>query len=503
MPTPEDESKKVEGKEKKSRVLEAIYASQWAIMPEMLETIHEIVANHVHGEKADLATIEAQLGRKLENTYSVEVRDGVAVIPVHGTLAKRMSFFMAVSGGTSTEMLLNDFREAVRSDDVEAILLDIDSPGGTVDGTKALADEIYGARGTKPIVAYGNGLMASAAYWIGSAADHVIVEPTATVGSIGVITIHTDVSKAEERYGYKNTVITAGKFKAIGNQYEPLTKFGRQYIQERLDYLYSIFIDETARNRGKSVKEALAMADGKIFIGKQAVDIGLADAIGSFDDAFNAAKNADYSAQPITTKKEVKTVMPKTLKELKAESPEAYEELMAEAQAAAKTEFDAEKSELEKGFTAQITTLKDEMDKKDERILALEKKDAIREEEARKDRVESRGKEIWAEKLAESDIPDRLHAKVKKMVPASKFTTEDGELDEGAFEKAVDAEIEDWESKGMTSSVIGTGFTSKSGEDPEVETARKEEADDDKWVDEMIGFSERRVNTDFLKELNQ
>jgi signal peptide peptidase SppA len=186
-----------------------------------------------------------------------------------------------ISGGASIQLITADFREALGRADVKAILLDIDSPGGTVDGTMELAGEVFAARGVKPVAALGDGLMASAAYWIGAAAGEVFLgTETTQAGSIGVISLHRDISKAEEKYGVKTTVITAGKYKAAANQYEPLSQEGRALIQDHLDYIYTLFVNDVAKARGTDAETVLAkMADGRIFIGRQAVDAGLADGI--------------------------------------------------------------------------------------------------------------------------------------------------------------------------------------------------------------------------------
>lgn len=275
------------------RTLEIVRNAPWAITPEMLTVIHDVLKDRA--TRFNLASLRTEYAarnstRRQGTGLRYGLRDGVGIIPVTGVLAKRMNLFMAISGGNSTEILAEDFKEALGDPQVKSILLDIDSPGGTVDGTKALADLIYQSRGSKPIVAFANGLMASAAYWIGSAADRIIAEETAEVGSIGVISIHTEYSKQDEALGIKSTVIRSGKYKAAGNSVEPLTKESQQYIQDQLDYLYGIFTTEVARNRGTDVQTVLKdMADGRIFIGQQAVDAGLVDSLGNFKTALSVA----------------------------------------------------------------------------------------------------------------------------------------------------------------------------------------------------------------------
>ena len=118
----------------------------------------------------------------------------------------------------------------------------------------------------------------------------MIVERTTDVGSIGVLYVHWDTSKEDEMYGWKRTLITAGEFKGVGNDIEPLSDRDRGVIQSELDTIYDIFIETVARNRGVSTETVLKdMANGRVFIGQHAVDAGLADKTGTFEDALEAA----------------------------------------------------------------------------------------------------------------------------------------------------------------------------------------------------------------------
>ena len=266
-----------------------ILNSPWAILPEKLQEISDVYRRHLAGDKASLAEFEVQLAQAAgddedEKCYIVE--DGVAIVPVVGVLAKRMNMFMKFSGGTSTQLLQRDFQSAMEDPAVKSILLVVDSPGGTVDGTQNLAETIRASRGKgKPIYALADGLMASAAYWIGSAADKVFLSSGTThVGSIGVIATHTDYSKQDEMNGVKTTDITAGSYKAIASENTPLSEEGRAYMQDIVDAIYKVFVDDVAANRGVSPKDVLKeMADGRIFMGDEGVKRGLADGIMSMD----------------------------------------------------------------------------------------------------------------------------------------------------------------------------------------------------------------------------
>jgi capsid assembly protease len=284
------------------RLLDVINAP-WAITPEMLGEIHAIYDRHMRGDKIDLESLAAQTGISFETSpkgYTVE--DGVAVLPIDGVIAKRMNLMTKISGGVSSELIGKDFAAALADRSVQAIVLAIDSPGGTVDGTPELADQIYQARGTKPIVAVTDGMMASAAYWIGSAADAVYISSeVALTGSIGVVTKHVDMSAAEAKQGIKTTEIFAGQYKRIASQYEPLTSEGRAYIQEAVDHAYGVFVDAVARNRGASIDTVLSqMADGRTFHGSQAVAAGLVDGVATLSAAIEQARELARKPQPIT-----------------------------------------------------------------------------------------------------------------------------------------------------------------------------------------------------------
>ena len=282
-----------------------VVGGQWAIEPAKLVEISSIYGAHLRREKPDIAAIEARLGKALNNEPArYTVRGGVAILPLQGLIAKKMNMLMQVSGGTSSQLFAQAIQTALSDPTVHSIVLDIDSPGGTVDGTQALADVVFGARSSgKNIVALGSGAMCSAAYWIASAAQYVYVaDSTTAVGSIGVVTSHTDISGAEAAQGIKTTELSAGKYKRIASQYSPLTSDGRKSIQESLDYTYSLFVDAVAKNRNVSPTLVLLdMADGRVFIGKQAVQAGLVDGVMSMDQLVNKLINERKGGTSITT----------------------------------------------------------------------------------------------------------------------------------------------------------------------------------------------------------
>ncbi|MEO8153569.1 MAG: S49 family peptidase [Rhizobacter sp.] len=337
-----------------------ILTSPWAIQPEKLMEIHAIYATHLRGDKIDIAAVEQRLGRPLANEPKrYEIYAGVAVLPIEGVVAKRANLFSQISGGVSTEMVARDLADAVNDPAVHSIILHIDSPGGTVDGTQSLASAITAAKALKPTVSLASGTMASAAYWFGSAAQAVYIEDTTTqVGSIGVVGAHVDISGAEAARGVKTTEISAGKYKRIASQYAPLSAEGRQTLQDQIDYTYSLFVNAVAVNRGVSEDKVLSdMADGRVFIGQQAIDAGLVDGVSTLA-ALVAQLNQERAgaAQPKPTSKG--SAMSLTREQLAAQEPALLSAVLAEGATAERARIQAVESALIPGHEALIASMK-------------------------------------------------------------------------------------------------------------------------------------------------
>jgi len=253
----------------------------WAILPEKLHAIMAVLHRHELGIKLSAAEIQAVTKPGRPSSIS----GGIQVLPLFGTIVPRANVMTEMSGGTSAEMFGKAFRAAIADPNIGAVVMDVDSPGGAVQGIDELANEIYRARGTKPIVAVANHLAASAAYWIATAADELVVSPSGEVGSIGVFAAHDDVSKAQENIGVKTTLVSAGKYKTEGNPYEPLTDESRASIQKRVDEYYGMFTAAVARARGVPVSNVQnGFGEGRVVGAKEAVRLGMADRIGTLDD---------------------------------------------------------------------------------------------------------------------------------------------------------------------------------------------------------------------------
>lgn len=240
----------------------------WAIEPDYLKAI----------SKESLST---RSEKPLSNSRSVSIRDGTAIIPIHGVITARTTLFSLFAGGTSLEDLAKDFSEALNSNEVTSILFDIDSPGGVAVGPFEMAEMIFKVRSDKsqrkPIYSYIGRNGSSASYWLASATEKIFVNPSALVGSIGVVTT-IPVQEQPDMDGYKNIEIVSSN--AGHKRPDPKTKEGLAEIRRELDDLESTFIESIAKYR--SITPEIIKADfggGGVVIGKEAVKRNMADII--------------------------------------------------------------------------------------------------------------------------------------------------------------------------------------------------------------------------------
>lgn len=257
-----------------SRAFELAASRPWLMLPDALDGLMAIA-----DRQGDPEALEARLGRQLENTRAVSVRNGVAIIPVVGPIMRYANLFTRISGATSTQELATDFQTALDDPKVKAIVFNVDSPGGEANGINELSDMIHAARGKKPIKAYGGGSVASGAYWVASAADELVVDDTALMGSIGVV---VEVVTREAREGEKRWTITSRN--APNKRPDISTEEGRAEISKTIDALGDVFVAKVARNLGVDADKVPAMGDhGGLMVGAAAVKAGLAHRLGSLE----------------------------------------------------------------------------------------------------------------------------------------------------------------------------------------------------------------------------
>lgn len=272
--------------DKYQHVVRAVLERPWAILPSTLALIVDIVRFRAAGGVLSDDEIQARVGAAQNGPRSGGRQSGtVAVIPVYGPISQRQNMMSASSGGTSIEGLTADFRSAMADPQVDGIVLEVDSPGGTVDLVDELAAEIRAARGTKPIVAVANVMAASAAYWIASACDEIVVTPSGYVGSIGVFTAHEDLSAQAEMDGVKVTLIAAGKYKTEANPWEPLSPDAQANLQDQVDQVYATFVSAVAKGRGAPIDTVrTAYGQGRVLLAKDALAAGMVDRIDTLDN---------------------------------------------------------------------------------------------------------------------------------------------------------------------------------------------------------------------------
>lgn len=259
------------------RALDAITAQPWAITEEWLATIMAIAAREV----GDLEAVEARLGKPLQNTRTVTVRGSAAVIPVMGPIFRRANLFTRLSGATSIEILAKDFTTALEDPAVTAIVLDLDSPGGEVSGVNELAQMLADARATKPVIAYVGSMAASAAYWIASACTEIVVDATAMLGSIGVVMALPSGSRSGE--------MEFTSSQSPHKRANVATSAGRSQVQALVDATAEVFVETVARNRNTTPERVVAdFGAGGMLVGRAAVDVGMADRIGSLESVLAA-----------------------------------------------------------------------------------------------------------------------------------------------------------------------------------------------------------------------
>ncbi|WP_349967027.1 S49 family peptidase [Wolbachia endosymbiont of Armadillidium arcangelii] len=223
---------------------------------------------------------------------------GIAIIRIYGVLTKKTEAFDHILDMTSYENIHEEIESALEDKSIETILLDIDSPGGEVNGVFDLADFIYESRAKKRIIAIANDDAYSAAYAIASSAEKVFVSRTSGVGSIGVIASHIDQSGFDEKQGIKYTTVFAGSRKNDLNPHEPITSESLENLKSEVNRLYGMLVELIARNRNLSI-EAIKSTEAGLHFGEKAVEIGLADGVTTFFEFINNHKSRSVSMTTI------------------------------------------------------------------------------------------------------------------------------------------------------------------------------------------------------------
>lgn len=296
------------GRTRAERVFRAFEGEVWALHPPKLEQLAQIIAAKFEsGQIPEASEVEAA---EAKQRSAVRTQGSVAVVPLLGTISKRMSAMDAMSGGASLNAFMENLRTAVNDPDVGSILIDVHSPGGSVYGVEEAFRAVLAARKQKRVVALVNSLSASAAYYISAGAEEIVATPSSEAGSIGVYTVHFDWSEAAANDGVKITIVKAGAHKAEGNPYEPLGDDAREHMQSIVDAFYGQFVAAVAKGRDLSVEEVeKRFGQGRTFDSARLVTLGMADRVATFEEIVDEMLSGKLSGRtgraalvvPVTT----------------------------------------------------------------------------------------------------------------------------------------------------------------------------------------------------------
>jgi signal peptide peptidase SppA len=261
--------------------------AEFLSQPLMLESAYTAVLSNLAQSSTAVAKREMpdvmMLAKDQASAASKSSSNVTAVLPVYGIIDARDSWILQMMGGTSLESLMEGVDICLNEPRIGQILFDFDTPGGSSSGVKVAADQLFAARGVKPMVSMVRYCMASAGYYLGAATSRIIADPTSMTGSIGVGMEHYDRSKALEQAGVTPTIWRVPEFKMEGHPAEPLSDAAKAHMQARIDSLYDDFTKDVARYRGtdqKTVKETYGM--GRALNAKDSLAAGMIDRIGTY-----------------------------------------------------------------------------------------------------------------------------------------------------------------------------------------------------------------------------
>ncbi|MEN0109305.1 MAG: S49 family peptidase [Planctomycetota bacterium] len=277
------------------RLLAELHGQPWMIHPQTLGRMQAALL------RSDLEAFGAIAGSAHKDDDAIEVRSGVAILPVSGVMVEPESWFTRSGYACSYQRLEHSLHAALDRDDVRAVVMLFATPGGSAVGCKRLGDQIYAARGAKPIVGYTQEMMASAGYYLGAACDRLEATADAMVGSIGTIYTHAEYSGALEEMGVGVTVITnAGSpKKGHGNPYTKLEGDALKTLQGFVDAYGESFLADAARFRGRTPEQvAESFGQGDVLRGDRALAAGLIDRVSASLDETLAGLSGGAPANP-------------------------------------------------------------------------------------------------------------------------------------------------------------------------------------------------------------
>jgi signal peptide peptidase SppA len=298
---------------KQQFLIAELLSTPWALRRDVLAGHAQVLARWVAGGMQDRApmAMDDDDGAPRERISAFEARSreanarvgggGIAVIPVFGTIVQRAGMMTEWCGGTSTQQVSRALKDALADETVSQILMEFDSPGGSVYGVAELGAEIYDARKAKPVIGAINSLSASAGYWLSAQCSEVYCTPGGEAGSIGVWMAHEDWSKAMEEWGISTTLISAGKYKVEGNPYQPLSDEAKAHLQSRVDDYYAAFTKAVARGRGVGIEAVRSgMGQGRVLGAEAALAEKMIDGIATVGDVVRNMQKNIRGSKPVS-----------------------------------------------------------------------------------------------------------------------------------------------------------------------------------------------------------
>lgn len=326
-----------------------LISQQWAIQPDVLENWCQILDAKLAGQSVPEEFTRVSNAGSRRDQEEPFTRDGnVAVIPLVGTLVKANTLFSCDATYAELRQAVN---AALSAKGIEAIVIDGDTPGGTVAGVQETGDFLARANLKKPVYGWVDDLTASAGYWLLAQTRMIGAHQAADIGSIGVLTVHYDRSGRDQQAGVRRTVLAVGAMKAAGNDAGPLDGEAQAYIMDRLEQTFGLFINAVVRGRPQLTAEAIRAMQSRVYKSAQARELGLIDHVLGRDEYIDLIKRQTRGAVSASTRQGAKAMK---LEELKKEHPD----LVAQIEAAAREGMVA-KSDADAAQAAAATTSRD------------------------------------------------------------------------------------------------------------------------------------------------
>lgn len=312
-------------------ILSFLENSHWLVTEAHAQTIKSIIVRifsgkdinipkHEHDERAAYVVDGGERMDLRTGSYSVFKVGSTAVVPILGTISKRMNMLTALSGGVSTDMLTSTFNKLALDNSINSVVLDIDSPGGYMDGLEEARRALLSLRNKKSVFAVSNNLMASAAYYIGSAATEIIGAPNSQIGSVGVWSMAVNESKRLDKKGIEVFIVRSGKNKAVPHPAEPFDEAGLERIREGNEMAFTSFLGAVSENRNISMSKLTVLIEGgKLFEATDAIKAQLADRIGTLDEVVAEANDLADAQEAISSFGSVMSDASETIVALEAE----------------------------------------------------------------------------------------------------------------------------------------------------------------------------------------